>query len=54
MEIKEHSESYNVRLTEGEEVSITVGTVTKSWTVATGKTGTFKIKFAEQIQETPP
>jgi len=53
MEIKEHGEYFQVKLDAGEEVSITVGAITKSWTVATNKTAIFKVRFDEQIEETP-
>jgi hypothetical protein len=41
-------ESYNVTLEAGEEVTITIGTKSVTWTVAAGKTGQFSAKFNEE------
>jgi hypothetical protein len=49
MEVKEHGETYNVTIEAGETVSITIGTVNKEWTVATGKRATFQVRFHEEI-----
>lgn len=49
MEIRQHQESFNVELNAGEEVTITIGTTQKTWTVAQGKTGQFTCKFNEEV-----
>ncbi len=49
MEIRQHTEGYNVSLEAGEEVSITIGAVTKTWTVEAGKTGQFRCNFDEEV-----
>ena len=50
MEIRQHTEGYNISLDAGESLEISInGNPAKSWTVATGKTGQFMIKFDEEI-----
>ena len=49
MKIERHGENYQVRVEAGEEVSITIGAVTKTWTVAEGKTGQFRCHFDEEV-----
>ena len=49
MKITQHQENYNVSLEAGETASITIGGVTKEWTVSEGKTATFSARFNEEI-----
>ena len=48
MEVKQHGEHYQVTLEADETVSITVGSITKEWTVQAGNVGTFNVKFSEE------
>jgi len=48
MKITQHQEGYNVSLEAGEEITVTIGGATVTWTVQANNTGQFSCKFNEE------